>query len=222
MTHDYKRHGTTTLFAAGNVSAGVGIGEIIHQRSFHTAVLNYGKCLSACAIAWLGGAKRYIGDRADVGFHTPFVRNKVKVSETLTIWTTETTTSARDIVADYVMHMPITAVSNCIKVRVQQSAYSISPSARASSPGGTTVFKLIASSNFVGRNTGISAGDAAFRIRPRTQASAVRRRSNGLGAPLTRLKASDPRPGRSPAHLPRAVRVGTWHSQPFRSHPDAC
>jgi hypothetical protein len=50
----------------------------------------------------------------------------------------------------------------------EKSAYSISVTARASSPGGTTVFKLIASSNLVGRTTGISAGDASVRVhRPR-------------------------------------------------------
>jgi hypothetical protein len=62
----------------GNTSAGIGIGEIIHERNFRTAVINYGKCLSACAIAWLGGTKRYVGGFAEVGFHHPtFVKDIV-------------------------------------------------------------------------------------------------------------------------------------------------
>jgi hypothetical protein len=43
MTHDYKRNGTTTLFAALNMLDGTVIGECqreSHQKTFHALAVN--------------------------------------------------------------------------------------------------------------------------------------------------------------------------------------
>jgi hypothetical protein len=53
----------------GSVIAGLTIGEIIRLRNFETAVLDQAYCASACALAWLGGAKRFMGSTAQIGFH---------------------------------------------------------------------------------------------------------------------------------------------------------
>jgi hypothetical protein len=91
----------------GNVSAGIGIGEIIHERNFHTAVINYGRCLSACAVAWLGGTKRYLGGFAEIGFHGPFTKKNVVPYDTIGTmgWTFEASPRGTNMVIDYVTGM---------------------------------------------------------------------------------------------------------------------
>ena len=66
----------------GNAFAGIGIGEIIHERRFRTAVLNYHICVSACAIAWLGGKERFTGLGSIVGFHAPYIKQRTRESIT--------------------------------------------------------------------------------------------------------------------------------------------
>jgi hypothetical protein len=75
----------------GDTSAGVGIGEIIHERNFRTAVINYGKCISACAIAWLGGTKRYVGDSAVLAFHHPTFPKDIVLDEATSVRSMERT-----------------------------------------------------------------------------------------------------------------------------------
>jgi hypothetical protein len=53
----------------GNMLAGLAIGETIRMRGFVTFVDSRSRCASACAIAWLGGAKRFMGIGAQIGFH---------------------------------------------------------------------------------------------------------------------------------------------------------
>src|SRR5262245_9841528 len=53
----------------GSVLAGIQIGETIRLKNFATFVSDGTRCASACALAWLGGAKRYMGPGARVGFH---------------------------------------------------------------------------------------------------------------------------------------------------------
>lgn len=57
----------------GSVVAGLEIGTAIRNRGFFTGVKNGARCVSACAFAWLGGAKRYMGKSSLVGFHGAFV-----------------------------------------------------------------------------------------------------------------------------------------------------
>jgi ATP-dependent protease ClpP protease subunit len=53
----------------GNLLAGLQIGEMIRLKNFETAVLKDDICASACALAWLGGARRLMGEKAKIGFH---------------------------------------------------------------------------------------------------------------------------------------------------------
>ncbi len=56
----------------GNAAAGVLIGRAIRKRGFHTIVPSSVKCTSACALAWLGGARRFMGEGARIGFHAAY------------------------------------------------------------------------------------------------------------------------------------------------------
>jgi hypothetical protein len=53
----------------GSVVAGLVIGETIRLKNFVTVVLDDDACASACALAWLGGTRRLMGERAKIGFH---------------------------------------------------------------------------------------------------------------------------------------------------------
>jgi hypothetical protein len=53
----------------GSIGTGISLGQIIRQRGFNTAVADYIKCTSACALAWLGGRERFMGTNARIGFH---------------------------------------------------------------------------------------------------------------------------------------------------------
>jgi len=53
----------------GVVAAGTQIGEIIRMRGYQTVVFGGHYCASACALAWLGGAARYMEPSAKIGFH---------------------------------------------------------------------------------------------------------------------------------------------------------
>ncbi|HVY57091.1 MAG TPA: hypothetical protein VHA77_04510, partial [Xanthobacteraceae bacterium] len=57
----------------GSLIAGIRIGSLIRQKSLVTVVPDGAQCASACAIAWLGGARRYVGADARVGFHAAYV-----------------------------------------------------------------------------------------------------------------------------------------------------
>jgi hypothetical protein len=56
----------------GSVIAGIQIGENIRLKNFVTLVPNETRCASACAIAWLGGARRFMGPGARIGFHAAY------------------------------------------------------------------------------------------------------------------------------------------------------
>jgi len=56
----------------GNVVAAIQIGEIIRSNGFTTSVVQNARCASACALAWLGGTKRFMGAQSKIGFHAAF------------------------------------------------------------------------------------------------------------------------------------------------------
>jgi hypothetical protein len=56
----------------GSLLAGLQIGEIIRMKNFTTAVLDQTRCASSCALAWLGGTKRFMGSTAKIGFHAAY------------------------------------------------------------------------------------------------------------------------------------------------------
>lgn len=55
--------------AGGNLMAGLRIGETMRARGYSSLVPDGSVCASACAIAWLGGAKRYLASGGRLGFH---------------------------------------------------------------------------------------------------------------------------------------------------------
>jgi hypothetical protein len=56
----------------GSVLAGIEIGETIRLKNFATLVPDDSRCASACALAWLGGTKRFMSYSAQIGFHAAF------------------------------------------------------------------------------------------------------------------------------------------------------
>jgi hypothetical protein len=58
----------------GSLLAGIRIGMLIRVRNFTTIVPDAAQCASACAVAWLGGAHRFLGVGAKVGFHAAYVQ----------------------------------------------------------------------------------------------------------------------------------------------------
>jgi hypothetical protein len=57
----------------GNLKAGIEIGKFIRLRNYTTIVSHAAVCASACALAWLGGGKRVMSSRANVGFHAAYM-----------------------------------------------------------------------------------------------------------------------------------------------------
>jgi hypothetical protein len=57
----------------GDLDSGLVIGRTIRRKSFTTAVPSGVRCASACALAWLGGTTRFMGNTARVGFHAAYV-----------------------------------------------------------------------------------------------------------------------------------------------------
>ncbi len=53
----------------GSVVTGIQIGEMIRLKEFHTLVPAGARCASACALAWLGGTRRFMGPGARIGLH---------------------------------------------------------------------------------------------------------------------------------------------------------
>jgi hypothetical protein len=56
----------------GNLNAGIEIGKAIRLKGFATAVPRGVSCASACAIAWLGGRIRLMGEGSTIGFHAAY------------------------------------------------------------------------------------------------------------------------------------------------------
>ena len=64
----------------GNLVAGIQIGELMRLRDFTSLVSDGMRCASSCALAWLGGTKRLMGSKAQIGFHAAFGRETGKVT----------------------------------------------------------------------------------------------------------------------------------------------
>ncbi len=65
----------------GATADGLFIGKLIHAYGFWTTVRPRKECASSCALAWIGGSKRFIEQNARVGFHTAYIEKKGKLSE---------------------------------------------------------------------------------------------------------------------------------------------
>jgi hypothetical protein len=66
---------TTVEFRSkgGRLLAGIRIGAQIRAKRFNTVVPDGAQCASACALAWLGGTRRFVGEASSVGFHTAYI-----------------------------------------------------------------------------------------------------------------------------------------------------
>jgi hypothetical protein len=64
----------------GNLLAGIQIGELIRLRNFVSLVPDGMRCASSCALAWLGGTKRLMASKAQIGFHAASDRETGKVT----------------------------------------------------------------------------------------------------------------------------------------------
>jgi len=57
----------------GKLLPGIEIGTAIRARQLSTVVGDFARCASSCALAWLGGTRRFMGTGARIGFHAAFV-----------------------------------------------------------------------------------------------------------------------------------------------------
>ena len=56
--------------SGGSVLAGIQIGETIRLKGMETIVPAGARCASACALAWLGGSRRFLAPGARIGLHS--------------------------------------------------------------------------------------------------------------------------------------------------------
>jgi hypothetical protein len=66
----------------GNLAAGIEIGTTIRLKGYFSLVPDGVRCASACASAWLGGNKRFMGKTALIGFHAASAQKDGITSET--------------------------------------------------------------------------------------------------------------------------------------------
>ena len=57
----------------GSLVAGIRIGTLIREKKFTTIIPDGAQCASACALAWLGGTRRFMGHGSSVGFHAAYI-----------------------------------------------------------------------------------------------------------------------------------------------------
>lgn len=58
----------------GSLTAGITIGATIRAKRFDTLIAENTRCASACALAWLGGNRRYLTTTSQIGFHSSYVK----------------------------------------------------------------------------------------------------------------------------------------------------
>lgn len=57
------------LNSGGGNMAALDIGELVHTYGMQTYVPAKRQCYSLCAYVWLAGSKRFLGKKAEIGFH---------------------------------------------------------------------------------------------------------------------------------------------------------
>jgi len=71
-TDDIKEAVVLLESPGGTMFAGLSIGKTIRRKGFDTAVPSSVACVSACALAWLGGSERFMAENARIGFHAAY------------------------------------------------------------------------------------------------------------------------------------------------------
>ena len=64
----------------GSLVTGIQIGETIRLKNFSTLVPNGKRCASSCALAWLGGTRRFMGPESKIGFHSAYSRETRQIT----------------------------------------------------------------------------------------------------------------------------------------------
>lgn len=70
--------------SGGAIFAGLSMGKTIREKGFVTVVPPAASCISACALAWLGGIERVMAENSRIGFHAAYVvkYGRLRTSET--------------------------------------------------------------------------------------------------------------------------------------------
>jgi hypothetical protein len=56
----------------GDAQEGLALAKLIKKLGYATAVIDDFRCMSACALIWIGGSERYLSKSAVVGFHSVY------------------------------------------------------------------------------------------------------------------------------------------------------
>jgi hypothetical protein len=70
--HPKKQVIVTLVSYGGSINPALQIGDLIRKRSLSTFVPSGRTCASACALIWLAGAPRTVGDTPQIGFHAVY------------------------------------------------------------------------------------------------------------------------------------------------------
>lgn len=81
LTPDCNGGGVLLKSDGGSLAAGLRIGELIRDKGLETAVAFDARCASACALAWLGGTKRYMSTSSRIGFHAAYTLNDLGTAD---------------------------------------------------------------------------------------------------------------------------------------------
>lgn len=73
LTPDCLGGGVLFKSDGGHLLTGLRLGEMIRRKGLETAVSYDAQCASACALAWLGGTRRYMFRESRIGFHSAYV-----------------------------------------------------------------------------------------------------------------------------------------------------
>ena len=79
LTPDCNGGGVLLKSDGGSLIAGLRIGELIREKGLETAVAFDARCASACALAWLGGTKRYMSTSSQIGFHAAYTLSLIHI-----------------------------------------------------------------------------------------------------------------------------------------------
>ena len=70
--HPKKQVIVTLMSYGGSINPALQIGDLIRKRGMSTFVPGGRTCTSACALIWLAGAPRTVGDTPQIGFHAVY------------------------------------------------------------------------------------------------------------------------------------------------------
>jgi hypothetical protein len=77
----FKKQVIVTLISPGGNLTGLHIGELIREKTMSTFVPEDRECMSVCALIWLAGTPRTVGENnVRIGFHAAFNRSGGEVS----------------------------------------------------------------------------------------------------------------------------------------------